>query len=66
LQSSFAAAVGEGKRDESRDCGDTSIDRPLSLTCHKTAGQKIDSLEKPDHAKEEKKGPEDVQKNPHA
>ncbi len=50
LVSHLLAASPEQDQPEPDDDCDRTIDRPLWVTCHKTAGQDIDSLQHPDCA----------------
>ena len=59
------AASSEQDRCDPDDDRNRSIDRPLRVTRHKTAGQDVNSLQDPDRTSEDQQGTDDIQADLH-
>ena len=61
---SFAMVCPKYQDDSSYD-ENTAIDRPLRITCHEAAGQKVNSLEEENTTCQDKYYAEDIERNFH-
>ncbi len=59
--SHLLAASAKQDQPDANDDRDRTVDRPLRVTGHETAGQDVDSLQEPDRAAQDEQPPDDIE-----